>query len=95
VEESSRAGRSEPAATNAPIEDEAIQAVLGMNWKHILPCPKFLVFSASSLPQSFSLLLTSLSLTSPSYFPPTYHPPRTYLTSFGAQSIIRAQERLK
>jgi hypothetical protein len=37
-------GRSEPAATNAPVKDEAIQAVLGMNQKHILPYPKFLVF---------------------------------------------------
>jgi hypothetical protein len=29
-------GWSEPATTNALIEDEAIQAVLGMNQKHIL-----------------------------------------------------------
>jgi hypothetical protein len=50
---------SEPAATNALVEDEVVQAVLGMNQKHILPCPKFLVFSTSSLPQSFSLLPTS------------------------------------
>jgi hypothetical protein len=33
-------GWSEPAATNAPDQDEAVQAVLGMNQKHILlPCP--------------------------------------------------------
>ncbi len=51
-------GWSEPAATSAPVQDEAVQAVLGMNQKHILPCPRFLVFSASSLPQSFSLLPT-------------------------------------
>ncbi len=66
-----------------------------MNQKHVLPYPKFLVFLASSLPQSFSLLPTSLTLTSPSYLPPTYLPPPTYLTSFCTQSIIRAWERLK
>jgi len=71
-------GWSEPAATNAPIEDEAIQAVLGMNQKHILPYPKFLVFSASSLPQSFSLLPTSLLFTSP-LLPPSHLPPPSYL----------------
>jgi hypothetical protein len=32
-----------------------------MNQKHILPCPRFLVFSASSLPQSFSFLPTYLT----------------------------------
>jgi hypothetical protein len=40
-------------------------AVLGMNQKHILFCPKFLVFSTSYLPQIFSLLPTSLPPTSP------------------------------
>jgi hypothetical protein len=48
---------SEPIATSAPIQDEVIQAVLGMNQKHILPRPRFLVFSISSLPQSFSSYL--------------------------------------
>ncbi len=43
-------GSSEPAATNAPVEDEAVQVVLGMNQKHIL-----FSFSASSLLESFSL----------------------------------------
>jgi quinol-cytochrome oxidoreductase complex cytochrome b subunit len=47
-----------------PIQDEAIQTVLGMNQKHILPGPRFLVFSASSLPQSFSFLPISLLPTS-------------------------------
>jgi hypothetical protein len=74
-------GWSEPAATNAPVEDEAVQAILGMNQKHILPCLKFWVFSVSSLwPQSFSLLPTSPP---PIYIlPPTSHlsPPPTYLT---------------
>jgi hypothetical protein len=72
-------GWSEPAATNAPVEDEAVEAVLGMNQKHILPCPKFLVFSAASLSQSFSLLPTSLPPTSP-LLPLTYFAPPTYLT---------------
>jgi len=58
-------GWSEPIATNAPVEDEAVQAILGMNQKHILLCPKFLVFSASSMPHSFSLLPTSFLFTSP------------------------------
>jgi hypothetical protein len=57
-------GWSEPVAINAPVEDEAIEVVLGMNQKHILPCPKLLVFSTFFLPQNFSLLPTSL--------PPTY-----------------------
>jgi hypothetical protein len=34
-------GWSEPTTTNAPVEDEAIKVILGMNQKHILPCPKF------------------------------------------------------
>jgi len=46
-------GGSEPAATNALVEDEALQVILRMYQKHILPCPKFLVFSAFSLPQRF------------------------------------------
>jgi len=62
-------GWSEQAAINASIEDEVVQAVLGMNQKHILPYSKFLVFSASSLPQSFSLLLPLSYLPPPSYLP--------------------------
>jgi hypothetical protein len=65
-------GWSEPTATNAPVEDEAIEAVLGMNQKYILPYPKLLVFSTTSLPQFFSLLPTSLPPTSPLLPPPTY-----------------------
>jgi len=53
-------GWSEPVATNAPIKDEAIQAILGMNQKHILfPCPR--IFQPPSLPQKISLLPTSLT----------------------------------
>ncbi len=63
-------GWSETATTNAPVEDEVIQAVLGwtknasslpkiINFFHPLLCPKI---SPSHLPP-------------PSYLPPTYHPP--------------------
>jgi len=71
-----KTGWGEPAATNAPVEDEAVETVLGMNQKHIIPCPKLLIFSASSLPQKFSLLLTYL----PPPPPPTSLPAPTYLT---------------
>ncbi len=30
-------GWSEPAATNAPVQDDAVEAVFKMNQKHILP----------------------------------------------------------
>jgi hypothetical protein len=34
-------GWNEPTAANAPIEDEAVEVVLGMNQKHILfPCTR-------------------------------------------------------
>ncbi len=51
------------------MEDEAVEAVLAMNQKHILPYPKLFVFSASSLPQKISLLPSSLPPTSPLYLP--------------------------
>ncbi len=86
---------SEPASTNAPVENEAVQVILGMKQKHILPCPRFLVFAASSLPQSFSLLLTSLLLTSP-LLPPSYLLLPSYLSHFILHhSIIKARESLK
>jgi hypothetical protein len=72
-------GSSEPAATNAPIEDEVVQAVLGMNQKHIL-----FFFSVSSLLKSFSLRLTS---------PHFVFTPSSKLEA-GA-TIIRGQECLK
>ncbi len=57
-------GWSEPAATNAPVEDEPIQPVLRMN---ILPARRDFFFT-SSLPRN--------SLPPPSYLPPpTYHLP--------------------
>jgi hypothetical protein len=58
-------GWSELATTNAPIEDEAVQAVLGMNQKHILPYPKFLGF--------FSLFFAP-KIFLPTYLPPTFLP---------------------
>jgi hypothetical protein len=59
-------GWSEPAATNAPDEDEAVEAVLGMNQNHILPAQIYIFFPASTLPQNISLLPTYLP--PPSYF---------------------------
>jgi len=48
-------GWSETKTTNAPVQDEAVQAVLGMNQKHILlPCLG--IFQPPSLPQNFPLL---------------------------------------
>jgi hypothetical protein len=85
-------GWSEPAVTNGPVEDEVVQAVLGMNQKHILLCPKFLVSSASSLPQSFSLLPTSLPPTFHLVYvpPPTSHlPPPSYLPHLISHSLRR------
>jgi hypothetical protein len=43
-----------------------------------------------SLPRDFSA-----SFSAPEFSPPTYLPPLTYLTSFCAHSIVKAQERLK
>jgi hypothetical protein len=64
-----------------PVQDEAVQAVLGMNQKHILYCPRF--FQPLLCPKVF-----------PSYLPsPSYLP--TYLTSCCAYSIVRAWESLK
>jgi len=70
-------GWSEPAATNAPVQNETVQAVLGMNLKHILfSCPG--IFQPPSLRQNFPFLPTS--------------PPPTSLTSFPPHSISKAQE---
>jgi len=53
-------GWSETTATNAPVQDEAVQAVLGMNQKHILlPCPGIFQPSKThplALPRDFSAL---------------------------------------
>ncbi len=68
-------GWNDPAATNAPVEDEAVEAILGMNQKPHPPCPNiYIFFPASTLPQNISLL-------PPTYLPPpTSHlPPPSYL----------------
>jgi hypothetical protein len=63
---------SEPAATSAPVQDEAIQPVLGMNQKHILfPCPW--IFQPTSLPQNLPLLPTSPPPTNLPLLPPSPH----------------------
>jgi hypothetical protein len=57
-----KANYNEPPTTNAPVQDEAVQAVLGMNQKHILfPC------SGIFQPQNFPLLPTS------PFLPPSPH----------------------
>jgi hypothetical protein len=73
--EDPKPGWSEPAATNAPIEDEAIEAVLGMNQKHILPRLEFLVFHPLLCHKKF-----------PSYLPPPSYLPHLILHSLHCQS---------
>jgi hypothetical protein len=85
-------GWNEPVATNTPVEDEVVQAGLGMNQKHIFPYPKFLIFSTSFLPYSFPSYLPPSYLCPTSYLTPTYLPPPTYLTSFYAHFIAKARE---
>jgi hypothetical protein len=70
------AGWNEPTATNALVEDEVIQAILGMNQKHILfSCAG--IFQPPFLPQNFPFLPNS--------------PPPTSFPSFPTYSISRAQ----
>jgi len=67
-----RSSWSETTATNAPVQDEAVQAVLGMNRKHILlPCPG--IFQPPSLPQKFPLLPTPPLLPTSALLPPSPH----------------------
>ncbi len=54
---------NEPAATNALVEDEAVQAILRMNQKHILPTRNYYSFF-----NHFS---------APKNFPPSHIPPPT------------------
>jgi hypothetical protein len=60
-----RPGWSEPAATNAPVEDEDVEAVFRMNQKHISLLEIIGYFSLFSAPKNFP--------TSP-YLPSTYLP---------------------
>jgi hypothetical protein len=49
-------GWSEPTATSAPVQDEIVQTILGMNQKHILfPCPW--IFHPPPLPTSLTSFL--------------------------------------
>ncbi len=59
-----KAGWSEPAATNAPVEDEPIQPVL---WMNILPARRYIFFH----------LLSALKFSTSPLLPTTYqaHPP--------------------
>jgi len=64
-------GWSKPTTTNAPIEDEAVQAILGMNQKHILfPAQRFSgPFSTPKISPPTSLLPTSPLLPPSPHFP--------------------------
>jgi hypothetical protein len=53
-------GWSEPAATIALVQDEAVEVVLGMNQKHIL----------FPWPRDFSALFSASKFSLPTYFPP-------------------------
>ncbi len=64
-------GWNEPVITNAPVEDEVVEAVLGMNQNHILPTQIYIYFPASTVPQNIFLLPTYL-------LPLTYLPPPTF-----------------
>ncbi len=88
-----REGWSEPAATNAPVEDEPVQPVL---WMNILPARRDFFFHLLSAPK-FS---TSPLLPTPSYLPPTNPTPphsisRALETSsgYGAKARAVAVER--
>ncbi len=62
-------GLSELAATNAPVEDEPVQPVLGMNQNDIRTAQIFIFSPASTLPQNISPLPTFLP--SPTSYLPT------------------------
>jgi hypothetical protein len=69
-------GWSEPTTTNAPVQDEAIQTILGMNENT----------SSSPAQELFSPLLY------PKFFRSYLSPPSSSLTSFPAHSIYKVQE---
>jgi len=85
-----RVGWSEPAATNAPVEDEAVEAISGMNQNHILPAQSYCFFPSLLCPKNFPSYLPHSHLPPPSYLrlpPPTFPPtspllPPTYLLPF-------------
>jgi hypothetical protein len=76
-------GWSEPAATNAPVQDEVVQVILGMNQKHIL----------FPLSRDFSTPFSVPKFSQPTYFPPFL---LTSLTSFPAHSnLSRRRQSLR
>jgi hypothetical protein len=86
-------GWSEPAATNAPVEDEPVQPVLRMNM--LLACRDFFFFT-SSLPRNslpppsyLPLLPTTYQAHPPLLPPPSYLPPTNPTPP---HSIARAPE---
>ncbi len=76
-------GQSEPAATSAPVQDEAIQAILGMNQKHILfPCQR-----------DFSAPFSAPKFSPPTYFlPPSFLPPSPHFPLIPSLELKRALE---
>ncbi len=68
-------GWSEPTTTNAPVEDESVEAVLGMNQKHILPARTYCFFPPFLWPKIFFSYLPPFHLPLPSYL---HLPPRTF-----------------
>jgi hypothetical protein len=65
-------GWSELAATNALVEDD-VEAILGMNQKHVLPAQSFWFSHLLFCPEVFpSYLPPSLLLTFPFLPPPSY-----------------------
>jgi hypothetical protein len=95
--EGERQGWSEPATTNAPVEDEAVEAVLGMNQKQILPARRYCFFPPLLCPKIFLSYLPPSHLPPPSYLrlpPPTSHlPPPSYMPPPTSHSIARAREQ--
>ncbi len=59
-----KSGWSEPAPTSVPVQDEAVQVVLGMNQKRILFPYQGIFFGPSSAPK----------ISPPTYLPPSYLP---------------------
>jgi len=75
-------GWSEPAATNAPVADEPVEAVFRMNKNLILPVRIYIYFPPLLYPKIFPP--PTYLLPPPSYLPPTNPSP--------PHSIVRAQE---
>jgi len=90
-------GWNEPAATNAPVDDEPVEAVLGMNQKHILPTRKYCFFPPLLCPKIFLSYLPPSHLPPPSYLhlplPTSHLPPPSYMPPPTSHSVTRAWEQ--